>query len=410
MTVEEIKKAVEDAAAELKKDNDVSKENANKALEDATKALEAIKEKTNEIKSLQDEVDELRNKIKGLGGSGKKITLEQAVAKNVTELADKIKKAAKGETVEFTIKAAELVTTANADNPDGIPDIVGVQIAPPGRVNLRTAIIDSLVSRFATDLPAYPYTESLPKDGDFDFVEEGEEKPELDLVFETRYAQPVKAAGWVHITEEALQDIRGIQSIITGLLKDKHDLRKMRGILFGTGSNGQPTGATVLANPFVAGSLAGSVSNPNIMDVINAAITKVYTTHNFTDEMPYKANLVLLNPVDFFSHFVAAKDDMGRPLYPQATLFNEVVIGGVRILPEEMITAGKIFVADMSKYNVSEYTGYRVEIGRINDDFIKNQLVILGESRFHAFVKELDKVAFIYDDISNIKDALEATT
>ena len=44
----------------------------------------------------------------------------------------------------------------------------------------------------------------------------------------------------------------------------------------------------------------------------------------------------------------------------------------------------------------------------LNDDFIKNRFVILGESRFHAFVKELDKQAFIYDDIDAIKQAITA--
>ena len=43
---------------------------------------------------------------------------------------------------------------------------------------------------------------------------------------------------------------------------------------------------------------------------------------------------------------------------------------------------------------------------KTNDDFIKNQFVILGESRFHAFVKKLDEQAFIYDDIATIKTAI----
>jgi hypothetical protein len=38
--------------------------------------------------------------------------------------------------------------------------------------------------------------------------------------------------------------------------------------------------------------------------------------------------------------------------------------------------------------------------------FIKNQFVILGESRFHAFVKKLDEQAFIYDTIATIKSAI----
>ena len=142
------------------------------------------------------------------------------------------------------------------------------------------------------------------------------------------------------------------------------------------------------------------------MDVVNACITDIYTTHNYQDEMPYMANLVLVNPSDFYIQLVSAKDLNGLPLYPQAGLFNQVVIGGVTIVPEESIPAGKIFVCDMTKYNTTNYMPYTVKIGWVNDDFIKNQFVILGESRFHAFVKKLDEQAFIYDDIATIKTAI----
>lgn len=308
------------------------------------------------------------------------------------------------------VTAAGLTGTAGSvSNPDGIPALVGVQMANPTRVNLRNAIINELVNNFSTSLAAYPYTESVPKDGDYAFVAEKGSKPQIDFKIETRYAQPVKAAAYVHLSEESVQDVPGLQSIALGYLKDKHDLRKQRGILFGDGNSPNPKGATLYGRAFVAGGMANKVRFPNFMDVVNAAITDVFTTHNFDDEMPYEANLVLVNPLDFFTELVSAKDERGLPLYPSASLFNRVVIGGVTIMPEEMIPSGKIFVADMSKYNVSNYVGYTVKIGWINDDLIKNLFVIVGESRFHAYVKKLDQQAFIYDDFATIKTAISAT-
>ncbi|RZK45846.1 MAG: hypothetical protein EOO97_00390 [Pedobacter sp.] len=281
-------------------------------------------------------------------------------------------------------------------------------MAPPTRVNLRTTITDGLVTTFNTSLAAYPYTESVPKDGNYAFVAEGTAKPQIDFKIETRYASPVKAAAWEHLTEESVQDIPGLRSIALGYLKDKHDLFKQRGILFGNGTSPNPKGATLYGRAFSAGGMANRVRFVNFMDVINAGITDIYTTHNYQDETPYMASLVLVNPIDFFIELVSAKDELGRPLYPQAGLFNRVQIGGVTIIPEEDIPEGKIFIADMSKYFVSNYVGYTVKIGWINDDFIKNQFVILGESRFHAFVKRLDQQAFIYDDIETIRTAISA--
>jgi hypothetical protein len=384
------------------------------AVKAGTDPLQAIIDaQKGQIEGLVKEVGEAKEKANQAIEAGKGLTLEtieQKVSKFIEENFDKIK-ALKGQghgVVEFEIKDVATVTTGSATNPDGIPALVGVQIAPPKRVNLRTTITDGLVTSFNTSLAAYPYTESLPKDGDFAFVAEGTAKPQLDFKIETRYATPVKAAGWIHLTEESVQDIPGLQSIATGYLRDKHDLKRQRGILFGDGIAPNPKGATLYGRAFSAGEMANGVASPNFMDVVNASITDVYTTHNYQDEMPYMPSLVLINPVDFFLQLVSAKDDNGLPLYPSASLFNRVEIGGITILPEQDIPAGKIFVADMSKYYVSNYVGYTVKIGWINDDFIKNQFVILGESRFHAFVKKLDQQAFIYDDIATIKTAITA--
>lgn len=379
------------------------------------------------IKGLTKEVGEAKDKANQIIDSSKGVsidTVEQVTTKFIEENFETIKglkKAGHG-VVSFEIKAVGTITAGqqvitaggvtgtagNATNPDGIPQLVGVQLAPPSRVNLRSTIVNSLVNSFNTNLAAYAYTESVPKDGDFSFVAEGAAKPQVDFKIETRYAQPVKVAGWEHLTEESIQDIPGLQSIALGYLRDKHDIRKQRGLLFGDGTYPNPKGATLFGRTFVAGAMANTVRFPNFMDVVNAAITDVFTTHNYQDEMPYMPSLVLINPVDFFINIASAKDERGLPLYPQASLFNRLEIGGVTILPEEMIPAGKIFVADMSKYNVSNYIGYTVKIGWINDDFIKNQFVILGESRFHAFVKNLDKQAFIYDDFATIKAAITA--
>jgi len=307
--------------------------------------------------------------------------------------------------VEITLKAVGNITTATGVNTSP-PNVTGTQQAPLQNVNYRNLDVTGLTTNVSTSLSAYPYTEAKPKDGDYAFLLEGAVKPQIDFTWETNYAKPVKAAAWVRLTDESVQDIAGLESVARDLLFKKHNIKKAKGILYGDGVSPNPKGATTYGRVFSAGALALAVVKPNFMDVINACITDIATTHNFEDEMPYMANLVMVNPNDFFIQLVSAKDDNGLPLYPQASLFNQVVIGGVTIIPEETIPAGKIFVADMSKYNTTNYLPYTVKVGYVNDDFIKNQFVILGESRFHAFVKKLDEQAFIYDDISTIKTAI----
>lgn len=349
---------------------------------------------------------EIANQIKEKGEKEVK-TLKSVVDKFISENAEKIasiRKAGSG-TIELEVDKA-VIEVANATLPVAAPALQGVQVAPPSRANFRTAVINSMVTTIPTTQASYAYTETLPLNGDFGFVAEKGTKPNIDMKFETRYASPLKVAAHMILTEEAVQDIPNLQAVAYDFLRQKHDLKKEKGLLLGDGISPNPKGATVYGRAFSAGSLALAVTAPNFMDVVNACITDIYTTHNFTDEMPYMANLVLVNPNDFFTQLVAAKDLNGLPLYPSASLFNQVQLGGVTIMPHEDIVAGKIFVADLSKYNTTDYMGYTVKIGWINDDFIKNQFCIVGESRFHAFVKKLDEQAFIYDTIATIKTAI----
>jgi hypothetical protein len=377
-----------------------------KAIDSAVKgAKEALQA---ELKKANEDVTELALKVtqmesKGSEGSSLEGQLRKALEEN-HEAIKNIAKAGSG-MVEITLKAVGDITTGNGVNTSP-PNITGTQQSPLSNVNYRNFDVTPLTTNISTSLAAYPYTEAKPKDGDYAFLLEGAIKPQVDFSWETNYAKPVKAAAWVRLTDESVQDIAGLESVARDLLFKKHNIKKAKGILYGDGISPNPKGATTYGRVFSAGALALSVTQPNFMDVVNAAITDIATTHNYEDEMPYMANLVLVNPNDFFIQLVSAKDLNGLPLYPTASLFNTVVIGGVTIMPEETIPAGKIFVCDMSRYNTTNYLPYTVKIGYVNDDFIKNQFVILGESRFHAFVKKLDEQAFIYDDIATIKAAI----
>jgi hypothetical protein len=348
-------------------------------------------------------LDQLNGKGVELGNDSKS-QIAKFISDNAKEIKE-IKNAGHG-LIEMEVKVPTDISTGSATNPDGIPELAGVQMAAPTNVNYRGTIVDGLVNLFPTNQRVYAYTETTPKDGDFAFVAEGTLKPQTDFKVETRYAEPCKVAGYEILTEEAVDDIPNLQSIAMNFLRAKHDLKRQNGILFGSGVSPECTGATVYGRTFVAGAMANAVSSPNFMDVVNACITDIYTTHNYQDEMPYMANIVMINPVDFYLQLVSAKDANGLPLYPSASLFNRVTMGGVTIIPFEDIPAGKIFVADMTKYNVTNYIGYTVRIGWINDQFITNKFTMVGESRFHAFVKKLDEQAFIYDDIATISAAI----
>lgn len=381
-----------------------------KALEEALKPLginvktieDSQKETSKDVDAIKDSVKSIEETIKTINVPG---LSDDTLAKAIIDNQEEIQKIfAKGNGV-IELKVVADITTDSGLN-TAPPDLVGTQLAPVSNVNLRGMDIEPLFNVLQTSQAAYAYTEAVPKDGDYTFVAEGASKPQIDFKWETNYAKPKKIAAWMHLTEEAVMDVKGLESVARDYLRKKHDLFKSKQLLFGDGIGENAKGATKYGRTFVAGGMALKVATPNFMDVVNAAITDISVTHNYQDETPYYANLVLVNPIDFFLNVVSAKDANGLPLYPTASLFNKVVIGGVTIKPEESVPAGKIFVGDLDKYNLTNYMPYTVKIGWINDDFIKNMFVILGESRFHAFVKKLDQQAFIYDDIATIKTAI----
>ena len=410
MTPEEMKGIIAEELKALPKG--ISKEEMIKAIDEK---MEGFKQEV----SKQD-FDDLKKQLEAIGteiakqsksGSVKNESLEDAIAKAVvekqSEIISKLKSGSGLVEIEIS-KAVGNMTTASGTIPVTAPVITGVQQAPISNIDLRTLSVEQYMTSMPTDQAAFSYTETVPKDGDYTFVNEGAVKPQIDFKWETRFAEPKKIAAWIKLTEESVKDVRQLESVARDFLRKKHDLKKAKALLFATGIGDEPKGATKYGRVFSAGALAATIAKPNFMDVVNAAIVDIATTHNYEDEMPYRANIVMINSVDFFIQVVSAKTVDGVPLYPTASLFNQVTIGGVTIIPDESIPAGKIFVADLSKYNITNYVPYVVKVGWVNDDFIKNQFVILAESRFHQFVKKLDEQAFIYDDIATIKTAITA--
>lgn len=209
------KEEIEKAIAEASKNNATKEE------------IEALTQKNNEIVK---EIERLSLENKKMREpNGKAQTFKEAIFDFIEKNADKIQSAFKnrGQLVEMDVqKVVGVVDTGAATLPVAAPALQGVQVAPPTRANLRSAVINSMVTTIPTTQASYAYTETLPKDGDFAFVAEKGDKPQIDFKFETRYAAPVKAAAHMVLTEEAVTDIPNLQAIAYDFLRSKHDLRK----------------------------------------------------------------------------------------------------------------------------------------------------------------------------------------
>ena len=399
MTPEEMQNALDVKFKGFQTNLQEAQKNANTSKEEIVKLTAQIEKSGNTLESFiasQDKV-ELKN-------------YQQQFKEFLVEKGSEIKKMfdSGSGSIEFIPKAATTITTGNGTDPVQFPATAHNDL---GEMNLRNDdVLVSLANVSSSSSPVFSYTELQPKDGDYSFVAEGTTKPQVDFNWVNRFAEPFKIAAHEILTEEAVTDVARLESVANSYLVKKHNLFKANQLYFGAGTTGLPSGATVIGRTFVSTGMADkfAVGTSNFMDVVNACITDIYRTHNYTDESSYMPNVVMINPIDFFLELVGAKDNQGLPLYPQAGLFNQVSIGGVTIKPWEKIPVGKIFVADMKMMNVINYVPFSIRLGFINDQFITNMFTMVGESRYFQFVKELDKQAFIYDDIATVQAAITA--
>ena len=388
------KKEIESATSVIKEDVSTIKTGQDKVNKDVQDLAETVNSIAEQMKS-------------NFGGM---IVDEEKLLETIAEKREEIEAIYKAGTGSIEImvipnanKAVGTITTASGTI-TGMDALLATQLNPLQRIELDVMDIESEVTTFATSEPIYTYTYALPKDGKYEFQNEGEVKEQTDFTWKNGSSNVKTFAAWEKLTEQAVQDVKGLLSVAKGYLKDRHDYDKALAIVFGDAAHDIP-GIVGTATPFTAGALAASVVDPNFTDIISAGILSVRTRTNYPGSPRFSPNVAYVNPIDFFKEFTAAKDKEGRPLYPTAQL-GVVVIGSTIVKQRFEIPVGKILIADLKKVMLSNYLPYTVKIGWVNDDFIRNQFVLLGESRFHLFVKKLDEAAFLYDNIATIKTAI----
>ena len=383
--------------------------------EEIEKAVKPVQDDVTAIKTAQtkagEDITAIKETVKSIEESQKSGSgvnwenVSSLVEKHITENHEAIKTAFKTrgsfELSEEVMKAVGIVTTANGTLPTALPINYVAQTAGVPNVRLRRPNLLDYVNTYNTNQKSLPYIEAVPGEGDFAVVAEGGLKPQLDINWVTRWAEPQKFAGWIKVTEEAIEDIPRLRDLIVNYLREKHDLFKESVVYTYINTN---------ATAFVPnGGIAGTVTMPTIMDVVNALQLQIINTPNYTDEPDFFGDVVLMNVVDFYKYFGAAKDAFGRPLFENGYQGGRTFqYNGFTFVSTSRVAAGNIVLMDSTKIDVTTYSPYRVEIGWVNDDFIKNQFVILGESRGHIVIKNHDKRAFVKGSIATILTAITA--
>lgn len=372
--------------------------------EDVAKQLKAIEDKlpTMDVKSMSDslaKLEEIATKqgemitaMKSDAGLPKKDIIKEALTAKKDEISGI--QSRKGQVIDLLeVKAVADVTLANGSLTSALSSLYGVINSDEvNDIRLRSPFIEEFATVTSTNKGTFSYTDFKPKEGDVTDVLEGASKPQLDFTWVTTPLTPVKAAGYEVLSDESLTDIPQLEGIAKDYLLRKYLLKRQSTIL-----------DTVIASApaFSAATWTGTKkATPNLYDAIVACTNQIQTAANYTDDVEFNPNVCFLNPADL--NALRIKQSADNYVFPQLNSMSEGTVNGIRLVAKSSIPAGKILIGDFTKLNVVNYVNYAVSMGWINDQYIKNMITMLGEGRFYNYIRTLDKLAFVYDDIADV--------
>lgn len=414
MTPEEKQVIIDDLAAKVKEKNaeDINtfKEQLKELNVEQLKEMQTKKFAENEtvenLKSLVDEVKETVNEIKDDKNEQHSYkSFEHQVYEQLMAQKDALAsiKGNESKKVEINVKAPATQTTGNITLPSATPtSYTYQQIDTPIPLTEKVPFVQDFTDNAPTNQVAIAWADEVSSEGDAEFIGEGIVKPLIDIDYEIRYSEAKKVAGKVKVSEEALTDIAWMNAEISRKLRQRHDLEKQDGILNGDGLGSNLKGITTYAAGFAAGGLATSIDNAQNYDVIVAAFNQILVT----SDSNYIPNAVFVHPTDA-TLMKLTKDLEGNYLMPPFAATNGEIVNGVRVVQNTKIPVGYFLMGDFSKSHVRNYVDFSIRVGYTGDDFEKNLVTILGESRVHHYISENEAKAFVYDQFSVAKTALE---
>lgn len=381
---------------------------AKKALEDyKNEAEEALKNyvKSEDFNQIKGDLKNAQEEIASMKEKGVKegaVSLSAAVKSALTEKHEELKKffksneATRTGSFEVQIKVPAVVATGNV-TPTGAADIYAAQsVSEVSEYAREQMFIEQYLDVGNTNLASIPYVDELPGEGSAAIVAEGSLKPLIDVDYVTAFSQARKVAGRMKATEEALFDYAWLESAMTNTLKKKHDIARQNDLI------GATNGIKSIATPFNASILGGvKVVKPQYYDVIAALVAGIAND----SEGFYMPNVIFVNTLDNLKK-VLTKDANDNYVMPPFADAQGNIIEGVRVVARPSLAAGEFIIGDFKNVILRNLWGYTVRFGWENDDFGKNQITMIGESRYHLYATTNDRRGIITGTFADVITAL----
>lgn len=222
---------------------------------------------------------------------------------------------------------------------------------------------------------------------------EGDPKKEQSLAFTVKQAGPVTIAHWLPISKQAIRRAPQLRTYIDNELITGVRLAEDEQLLYGDGSAGNLQG--LMTNSAVQDYNASgrAQSGDTRIDTIRRSVTLLRSYY-------YRATGVVVHPNDWEA-IELQKDGESRYLWVSVTDGGVPRLWRVPVIDTPTINEDEFLIGDFRLgANLWDLEQANVSVGWKNDDFVRNQLAILGEQDV-IFTTEHPK-AFVKGDFGGV--------
>lgn len=233
-------------------------------------------------------------------------------------------------------------------------------------------------------------------------------KPESAITWQEYSANLRVIADTIPVTRNSYRHLGFIASEIDRLLRKNQAQRKDTQIYKGDGISPNIKGIYTYTTAVVLASMPRyqQVISPNIADL--AMDLSVYVS-NKSDasgaQSKYAPNVLFINPADALKFLVKGSD--GHYVLPPF-MSQTGRVGNLQIIESPKVTVNSLMVGDASYGTIYQAEDVVIEMGLVNDQFLKNQWTIRAEQELCFLQRNADLGAFV--KVTDIAAALAALT
>jgi len=359
-----------------------------KALEDKLVEAQKNAELTNELKA---EIAKMQGEMAALKeaptpGKVVKFNLGAAVVKQIAENLE----AAKGRTgFAFEVKAEGDVSEGNSW--DGVVALTELD-TEVDRIPRQRVLLRNLVNSRPAANKNITYIQQTVQ-AVAGMTGETAAKNQTQVAWEEVPVTMKKVTAFIKVSMEMLDDLVFVAGEINSELVMAIEDKVEDGLLNGDGLGENLKGMLEFAVNFDANGFVTTFAN--LTDVIAVAATQV-------ENAKLRATHVILNPTDVLA-LRLTKTSTGEYTYPvfiTDTVTGLPVVVNLQVVSTTWMEQGTFLVGDLSQSNLRVRKGISISVGRDGDDFTRNMVTILAETRCVHYIKANKAAGFVTGNIA----------